>query len=170
MFVVLTRRQIRTVFILILLILFAVYLFIKGWDGLFIHARIPDDPAGNLALWDPESVPGPFLPAEDGYSVMVDLDYMQLTLYENGQVTHSWPVSGGSKNYPSPTGNWRVSDIAHWGDGVGCSWIGLDVPWGRYGIHGTAEPWASECTSNTIMPRSGPFGMAIGAATCSSSK
>ncbi|HPF57029.1 MAG TPA: peptidoglycan-binding protein, partial [Clostridiales bacterium] len=38
-------------------------------------------------------------------------------------------------------GIWHVTEIYDWGKGFGGTWIGLNVPWGVYGIHGTKEPW-----------------------------
>jgi len=90
--------------------------------------------------WDKHFTP--FKPTANGYSVLVDLDAKILTLYEDSIEIKSWPVSGGKKENPSPTGSWIVSGIESWGEGFGGSWIGLNVPWGKYGIHGTVEPWA----------------------------
>jgi hypothetical protein len=33
-----------------------------------------------------------------------------------------------------------VINKARWGGGFGSRWIGIDVPWGTYGIHGTNKP------------------------------
>lgn len=30
----------------------------------------------------------------------------------------------------------------YWGTGFGTRWMGLNVPWGIYGIHGTNKPWS----------------------------
>ena len=30
----------------------------------------------------------------------------------------------------------------NWGGGFGTRWLGLNVPWGIYGIHGTNQPWS----------------------------
>jgi len=39
-------------------------------------------------------------------------------------------------------GEWKViSKSKEWGSGFGTRWIGLNVPWGIYGIHGTNKPW-----------------------------
>ncbi len=84
---------------------------------------------------------GEFLPAGQGYSILIDLDQLVLTLYKDGEKFKSWPVSGGKKETPSPTGQWQVAGISRWGEGFGGSWLALNVPWGKYGIHGTVEPW-----------------------------
>jgi hypothetical protein len=31
---------------------------------------------------------------------------------------------------------------ADWGEGFGGTWMGFNVPWGKYGFHGTDEPWS----------------------------
>lgn len=78
---------------------------------------------------------------ESGCVLYVDLDALVMTVYVDGYVFKTYPVSGGTENTPSPVGIWHVNEISNWGKGFGGSWIGLDVPWGVYGIHGTKEPW-----------------------------
>lgn len=78
---------------------------------------------------------------ERGYALDIDLDALIMTVYADGKVFRTYPVSGGAANTPSPVGTWHVNEISDWGKGFGGSWIGLDVPWGVYGIHGTKEPW-----------------------------
>lgn len=78
---------------------------------------------------------------EEGCAIFVDLDNSKMTVYVGGELYKEYSVSGGSTKTPSPVGSWRVNHIANWGEGFGGSWIGLNVPWGEYGIHGTPEPW-----------------------------
>ena len=78
---------------------------------------------------------------ESGCALYIDLDALIMTVYVDGTVFKTYPVSGGNENTPSPVGIWHVNEISDWGKGFGGSWIGLDVPWGVYGIHGTKEPW-----------------------------
>ena len=41
----------------------------------------------------------------------------------------------------TPIGEWRIVEKhKDWGGGFGTRWLGLDVPWGTYGIHGTNRP------------------------------
>lgn len=79
---------------------------------------------------------------EAGCLIYVDLDICMMFVYLDGKQYSTYPVSGGSPDNPSPTGIWRVTSIENWGEGFGGSWIGLSVPWGIYGIHGTLQPWA----------------------------
>ena len=71
----------------------------------------------------------------------VDLDAKTLTVYENGEPIRSYPVAAGARNTPSPIGVFRISsrflpDMS----GFGTRFLGLSVPWGSYGIHGTNKP------------------------------
>lgn len=76
-----------------------------------------------------------------GYFISINLDTLILSLYKDGSLIRTYPVSGGKANTPSPIGTWKVVDKSDWGEGFGGSWLGLNVPWGRYGIHGTNSPW-----------------------------
>ncbi|HOP12092.1 MAG TPA: L,D-transpeptidase family protein [Oscillospiraceae bacterium] len=78
---------------------------------------------------------------ESGCALYIDLDALLMTVYVDGNVLKTYPVSGGTANTPSPVGIWHVTEIYDWGKGFGGTWIGLNVPWGVYGIHGTKEPW-----------------------------
>jgi hypothetical protein len=76
-----------------------------------------------------------------GCSLYIDLDNCNMIVFMDGKPLKAYPVSGGTNENPSPVGTWRVAEISNWGEGFGGSWIGLDVPWGKYGIHGTVAPW-----------------------------
>lgn len=76
------------------------------------------------------------------YHIYIDLNENMLYLYKEGELYKSYPVSGGTTYTPSPLGTWKIISKANWGEGFGGSWMGLNVPWGKYGIHGTDEPWS----------------------------
>jgi len=76
-----------------------------------------------------------------GYFININLDSLILSLYKDGSLIRSYPVSGGKASSPSPTGTWKIITKSTWGEGFGGSWLGLNVPWGKYGIHGTKSPW-----------------------------
>ena len=76
-----------------------------------------------------------------GYFIYINLDSFVLNLYKDGSLIRTYPVSGGKTNTPSPTGKWKIVNKSTWGEGFGGSWMGLNVPWGNYGIHGTKSPW-----------------------------
>ena len=121
---------------IILLVILAFATF-SSWDVL-VHQFMPNPSSSE---WDWRNHFAPFKPARRGYSVLIDLDSLTLRLYEDTEEIRAWPVSGGSKETPSPTGAWMVTEIGDWGREFGGSWIALNVPWGKYGIHGTLKPW-----------------------------
>jgi hypothetical protein len=74
--------------------------------------------------------------------IVIDTGKLKLTLYHEGKAIKSYPVAIGEPETPSPIGEWIViHNGGNWGNGFGVRWIGLDVPWGIYGIHGTNKPW-----------------------------
>ncbi|SHI12278.1 Putative peptidoglycan binding domain-containing protein [Sporobacter termitidis DSM 10068] len=79
--------------------------------------------------------------ADKGCTLLIDLDRLTMVVFMDGRQYKTYPVSGGTPESPSPAGAWKVVEIASWGEGFGGSWVGLNVPWGKYGIHGTVQPW-----------------------------
>jgi hypothetical protein len=75
------------------------------------------------------------------WNIVIDLDKFLLCVYKNGKLVRSYPCSGGKPLTPSPTGDFKIISKASWGEGYGGAWLGLNVPWGCYGIHGTKFPW-----------------------------
>jgi hypothetical protein len=78
---------------------------------------------------------------QKGCALVIDLDILKMTVYIDGEIYKTFPCSGGKDSSPSPVGVWKVVNKSNWGEGFGGSWIGLNVPWGKYGIHGTLKPW-----------------------------
>lgn len=76
-----------------------------------------------------------------GYHIHINLNKHIMYIFNNGEFLKTYPVSGGKPSTPSPVGTWRVISKDTWGEGFGGSWLGFNVPWGKYGIHGTDEPW-----------------------------
>ncbi len=73
--------------------------------------------------------------------IWIDLDAKQLTVYENEVPRAVYPIASGARGTPSPIGAFRISsrfipDMS----GFGTRFLGLNVPWGSYGIHGTNKP------------------------------
>ncbi|MBE3575542.1 MAG: peptidoglycan-binding protein [Firmicutes bacterium] len=82
-------------------------------------------------------------PPKPPLHLVIDVDRRILTLYSQGRPYRSYPVAIGKERTPSPIGEWRVvHKDSNWGGGFGTRWLGLDVPWGIYGIHGTNKPWS----------------------------
>lgn len=84
-----------------------------------------------------------------GYHLIVDLDNLQMYVYKDGEPVRTYEVSGGKPSSPSPVGTWRIISKDTWGEGFGGAWLGFNVPWGKYGIHGTNEPWAVGRTNSS---------------------
>lgn len=73
--------------------------------------------------------------------VVIDTGQLTLTLYRQGRLFRRYTVAIGKPDSPTPLGEWQVIHKAkHWGGGFGSRWLGLNIPWGTYGIHGTNRP------------------------------
>lgn len=75
-----------------------------------------------------------------GYLIFVDIEICKLAVFKNKQLYKQYPCSGGKLSTPSPIGTWTIIDKGRWGEGFGGGWLGFNVPWGRFGIHGTVYP------------------------------
>ena len=76
-----------------------------------------------------------------GLHVLVNLDEMKLYLYKDGVLQKTYPCSGGKRSTPSPVGSYRIIGKDTWGEGFGGAWMAINVPYGKYGIHGTVYPY-----------------------------
>lgn len=82
-------------------------------------------------------------PPEGEISIIIDTTRRTLTVFANGEPYHTFPVAVGKYHTPTPIGSWKVTRKARdWGTGFGTRWLGLNVPWGIYGIHGTNKPYS----------------------------
>jgi len=72
--------------------------------------------------------------------VLVDLDSLTLTILCDRVPFKSYPVAIGTLETPSPAGSWEIVHKGYWAKGK-THWLGLSVPFGSYGIHGTNQPW-----------------------------
>lgn len=105
-------------------------------------------PATWSALADGVVIPttSPKAPPPDGeLSLVVDTNKLTLTVFVDGQPFKTYPVAVGRQRQLTltPIGEWRVIQKSrNWGGGFGTRWIGLNVPWGIYGIHGTDKPYS----------------------------
>ena len=85
----------------------------------------------------------------EGWHLYIDLDEKLMYVYKDGELVKKYEVSGGKPSSPSPLGTWRIISKDTWGEGFGGAWLGFNVPWGKYGIHGTTEPWAIGKSNNS---------------------
>ncbi|MBO8141904.1 MAG: peptidoglycan-binding protein [Firmicutes bacterium] len=82
---------------------------------------------------------------EGEISLLIDSEKLTLTVLVDGQPYKTYPVAVGrpKESTLTPVGEWRIIHKAvNWGGGFGTRWLGLNVPWGIYGIHGTNKPYS----------------------------
>jgi hypothetical protein len=75
-------------------------------------------------------------------SILVDISEERLYLIdtEKNIILKKYTIASGKSETPSPVGTWKVISMGKWSGGFGTRWIGLNVPWGIFGIHGTNRP------------------------------
>ncbi|MEQ4484873.1 L,D-transpeptidase family protein [Cohnella silvisoli] len=67
----------------------------------------------------------------------------QLIVRLQGKKIKTYPVAVGNPSTPTPVGEYKVVYKGkNWGPSFGPRWLGLNVPWGNYGIHGTNKPYS----------------------------
>lgn len=76
-------------------------------------------------------------------SITIKISERILEVYSDGELYKKYRIAVGKSDTPTPIGEWNVVWKAYnWGSGFGTRWMGLNVPWGIYGIHGTNKPWS----------------------------
>ncbi|NPV53764.1 MAG: L,D-transpeptidase family protein [Firmicutes bacterium] len=75
-------------------------------------------------------------------AIVIDTERRTLTVFSDKKPYAEFPVAVGKPSTPSPPGEWKVIKKGAWSGGFGTRWMGLNVPWGIYGIHGTNKPWS----------------------------
>lgn len=79
--------------------------------------------------------------AQEPFVIHVDVEAKRLTLWQGAALLHSYPVATGAWDTPTPIGVFRINRrFSGQMGGFGTCFLGLDVPWGNYGIHGTNKP------------------------------
>jgi hypothetical protein len=75
------------------------------------------------------------------YSITINLSERRLYLIQNNQIFKSYLVAIGKPATPTPKGTFKIVNAAvNPGGPFGVRWLGLDAPYGDYGIHGTNDP------------------------------
>ncbi len=75
--------------------------------------------------------------------IVIDVNKLVLTLYVGDEVIKRYPIAIGKWRTPTPVGEFAIIDKDYApGGAFGTRWMGLNVPWGGYGIHGTNRPWS----------------------------
>lgn len=76
-------------------------------------------------------------------SIIINLYAHTLSVLSDGKVYKTYPVTIGKKESVTPVGEWIIKNkFERIDEGpLGSRWMGLNIPWGVYGIHGTNKPW-----------------------------
>lgn len=111
--------------------------------------RMPADGVVTQAVWECmmyDVASEPCLTGADTDPKMrieIDLIKHRLTVFQDNELVKEYAVGVGKSKTPSPLGEWKVVHKGvGWGNGFGTRWMGLNVPWGIYGIHGTDKPYS----------------------------
>ncbi|KHD38544.1 ErfK/YbiS/YcfS/YnhG family protein [Clostridium acetobutylicum] len=72
--------------------------------------------------------------------IVIDVVSNKLCVFQNDKLLKTYTIAGGKPSTPSPIGTWTIVGKDTWGEGFGGRWMGFNVPWGKYGIHGTIFP------------------------------
>lgn len=74
--------------------------------------------------------------------ILIEVDKKQLFLIDSktNKTIKTYGVATGKSDFLTPLGTFKIIEKGRWGGGFGSRWLGLDVPWGQYGIHGTNKP------------------------------
>lgn len=77
----------------------------------------------------------------EGPWIWIDIHMKTLTLYEGVTVKKIYPIATGAWETPSPIGSFVITHrFAGELGGFGTRFLGLNVSWGQFGIHGTNKP------------------------------
>jgi hypothetical protein len=78
---------------------------------------------------------------KDNMYIRINLWKNELIVLKNNEVIKRLSIASGTEESPTPIGIFKVKEKSKsWGGGFGTRWLGLNVPWGQYGIHGTNKP------------------------------
>jgi hypothetical protein len=78
--------------------------------------------------------------AQSNYSIFIDINENRLYLLKNCRQFKTYICATGTDETPSPIGYFKIIKKSRWGEGFGGYYLGLNCPWGTYGIHGTTMP------------------------------
>lgn len=73
------------------------------------------------------------------YLILIQIEEKTLYLFEDEKCIKEYLIASGHPDTPSPIGDWKIVSKGDWGEGFGGRWMGLNVKWGKYGIHGTTR-------------------------------
>lgn len=73
------------------------------------------------------------------YVIVVDITLDKMCVFKDDVLFKEYVCSGGKPSTPSPIGTWKIVSKGAWSGGFGGSWLGFNVPWGKFGIHGNQD-------------------------------
>jgi lipoprotein-anchoring transpeptidase ErfK/SrfK len=75
------------------------------------------------------------------YSIVINTTAHTLILYKDKVPIKTYKVAVGKPSTPTPKGTFKIVEKAiNPGGPFGARWLGLNEPYGDYGIHGTNAP------------------------------
>ena len=75
------------------------------------------------------------------YEIHIDVESKTLTLFQGDKLVKQYTIATGAWDTPTPLGVFTItSRFSGEMCGFGTCFLGLNVPWGNYGIHGTNKP------------------------------
>jgi hypothetical protein len=100
--------------------------------------------SGELVLLHAYAEPSLPIVADQGiFSIEVYPLQHLLVVRVQGQKFKAYPIAVGNPSTPTPVGDYQINYKGkNWGPSFGPRWLGLNVPWGSYGIHGTNKPYS----------------------------
>lgn len=100
----------------------------------------PEPPPAEIVTQLAQATEPPAPPGGE-VTLVIDVRHRTLSVLNDGYPYHQFPCAVGKWETPSPVGRWEILRKArNWGTGFGTRWMGLNVTWGIYGIHGTNKP------------------------------
>ena len=79
--------------------------------------------------------------ADGSYIIHVDVEQKRLSLFQGDRLVKAYTVATGAWDTPTPVGVFTITHrFSGQMGGFGTCFLGLNVPWGNYGIHGTNKP------------------------------
>lgn len=124
-FFYLNAKRAKTRFSIIIATLFVVF------GGIWLFEYI-DAAALNYSISQTSKAP------QGELRLIIRISDRVLELYDDGKLFKRYRVAVGKRATPTPVGEWNIV-YKGWSpeEVMGTRWMGLDIPWGSYGIHGT---------------------------------
>jgi murein L,D-transpeptidase YcbB/YkuD len=131
----LKQKKARIIFGIAVICIFSMVFSIAGYEYM--------DERAFISYAENEKTNSINTPPEGQVSIVINVKERWLEVRDNGQPHKRYKIAVGKSKTPTPIGEWAVvwKDY-NWGTGFGTRWMGLNVPWGIYGIHGTNKPWS----------------------------